>query len=97
LAGEALDAGAGGGVDDRTAAMPEHQLDLVLHGHERAAQVDRDQAVPFVVADLVNGLDRLLDAGVVEGDVQAAEPLDRGLQRRLELIAARHVASSTPR
>jgi hypothetical protein len=72
--------------------MPKHQLDLVLHGHERAAQVDRDEAVPFVVGDLVRRVDRLLDAGVVERDVQAPEPLNCRAQRRANVVGARDVA-----
>jgi hypothetical protein len=52
----------------------------VLHGDEHAAEVDRDQAIPFVVGDLVRRLDRLLDACVVEGDVEAAEALDRSVK-----------------
>jgi hypothetical protein len=72
--------------------MPEHEIDLVLHGHEGAAKVDRHQTVPLVVADLVDRLDRLLGACVVESRVEAAEPLGRGLQRRLDVVAACDVA-----
>src|SRR3954454_2529774 len=92
LAGEALDAGARRRVDDRAAATGEHELDLVLHGHERTAQVDRDEAVPLVVGDLVRRLDRLLDAGVVDRNVQAAEALDRRVQRRSNVVRARDIA-----
>jgi hypothetical protein len=79
------------------APRPEHELDLVLDGHERAPEVDGDQAVPLVVGDLVRGLDRLLDPGVVEGDVQAAEALDRRGQRVLDLLAARHITRDSER
>jgi hypothetical protein len=47
-----------------------HELDLVFHAHEDTAEVDRHEAVPLVLADLGGRLDRLLDAGVVEGDVR---------------------------
>jgi hypothetical protein len=82
LPGEPLHVGAGGGVDDRSAAVVEHELDLPLEGHEHAAEVDGDEAVELVFGDLVRGLDRLLDASVVEGDVEAAEPLNGRVQRR---------------
>jgi hypothetical protein len=47
----------------------------VLHAHEDAVEVDRHVAVPLVVGGLGGRLDRLLDARVVERDVQAAEAL----------------------
>jgi hypothetical protein len=80
------------GVDDHAAPVPEHELDLVLHAQEGAAEVDRHEAVPLAVADLASRLDRLLDTRVVEGDVQATEPLDGGLQRRFDVLAAHDVA-----
>jgi hypothetical protein len=67
----------------------EHELDLVRHAQESAAEVDCHEAVPFVVADLGGRLDRLLDARVVEGDVEAVEPLHRGLQCRFDVLGAR--------
>jgi hypothetical protein len=67
------------------------------HAHEGAAQVDRRQAVALIVADLVGRLDRLLDAGVVEGDVQATQPLDAGAQRRLDVVGPRYVAGDGER
>jgi hypothetical protein len=70
----------------------EHEFNLVLHAQEGAAEVDRHQAVPLFVGDLGGRPDRLLDARVVEGDIQAAEPLDRRVERRLDLVTARDVA-----
>ncbi len=70
----------------------EHELDLVLHAQESAAEVDCHEAVPLVVADLGGRLDRLLDARVVEGDVQATESLHRGVQCRFDVVGARDVA-----
>ena len=51
LAGEALDAGAGRGDDDEAAAAPERQLDLVLHGHERAKPA---RQIPQVLSEAQN-------------------------------------------
>jgi hypothetical protein len=78
LALEALDAGARRGVDDRAAAVLEHELDLVPHAHEGAAEVDRHEAIPLVLADLGGRLDRLLDARVVERDRRGALLVRRG-------------------
>jgi hypothetical protein len=39
----------------------------------------------------VRRLDRLLDACVVEGDVEAAEALDRSVKRRTDVVGARDV------
>ena len=72
--------------------MLEHELDFALHAQEDAAEVDRHEVVPLVVADLGGRLDRLLDARAVERDVEATEPLNAGLQRRLDVVAACDVA-----
>jgi hypothetical protein len=97
LALEALDAGAGRGVDDRAAAAGQHERDLVLHGDEHATEVDRHQAVPLRRRDRVGRLDRLLDARVVEGDIQAAEALDGRVERRPQLVVVGHVAGHRQR
>jgi hypothetical protein len=88
-----VDADALGGVVERRRLRQADQA--VLGGG--IGRLAHDQAVPLVVGDLVCGLDRLLDAGVVEGNVQAAEALDRRGQRRLDLVAARHVARDSER
>ena len=94
--GAALDAddpGARGRVHDRPAALLEDQRDLVLHAQEHAAEVDVDDPVPLLLV-VVRGRGRLLrlDAGVVEGEVQPPERLDRLRQGRLHVLGPRHVA-----
>jgi hypothetical protein len=92
LAAEASNAGARGGVHERTAALLEHERDLVLHAQEHAAKADPDDAVPFGLADLGDRLDGLFDAGVVEGQIEPPELVDGRLKRRLHILRTRHVA-----
>jgi hypothetical protein len=79
-------------VDHHAAAVAQHLRNLVLHAHERAAQVDVEDAVPLIEGDLVDESGLVLDAGIVEGAVDAIEPLDRFGDRCLDLIRLRHVA-----
>ena len=88
-----LDSRAGGGVDDRAAAVLEQQRDLVLQAQEHAFEVDGDDPVPFLFGDLGGRLGLLLGAGVVEGVVQAPEPLHCLGKRGLHVRAASHVAA----
>jgi hypothetical protein len=48
----------------------EHQRDLVLHAHEHAPEVDRDDPLPFLLGDIGRRVDLLFGAGVVECDVE---------------------------
>jgi hypothetical protein len=48
---EALDARARRGVDERAAAVLEHELDFLVHAHEGPTEADRQEPVPFFVAD----------------------------------------------
>jgi hypothetical protein len=92
-----FDAGARGGVDDRAAALLEHEPDLVFQTHEHAAQIDGEDPVLLVLAGLGGWLGSLLDAGVVEGDVEAPEFVDRGLERGLHVLRAGHVTADRDR
>jgi hypothetical protein len=51
----------------------EHERDLVFHAEEDATEVDVDDPVPLLLGDVGGRRDRLLDAGVVEGDVESPE------------------------
>jgi hypothetical protein len=92
-AGEADDAGTGGGVHDGAAAVPQHQRDLVLHAEEYAPDVDGEDPVALLLADVGRRLGRLFDAGVVERDVDAPEPVDRLRQSRVDIGALGDIAA----
>lgn len=64
----------------------------MLHAQEHPTQVDGEDPVPLVLGEPGQGLDRLLDTGVVEGDVHTAELLDRPVQRGLHLLEPTDVA-----
>jgi hypothetical protein len=49
---ETPDSGARGGVHDRPSAALEHQRDLILHAHEHAPEVDRDDPVPLLLGNI---------------------------------------------
>lgn len=66
--------GHGGDVDDLTVAAREHGLSLGLATHEEAARVHVESRVP-VGHGRVLGRRVLVDAGVVDGDVERAPTL----------------------
>ena len=68
--------GAGGDVEDRPAALRPHQARGGLAGEEEPAQVDLEDCVPVVLADLVGRLAHV-QAGAVDEDV---EPPERGVR-----------------
>ena len=81
-AGEALDAGARGGVDDRAAALSSISgISCFMHRNtpRRLMAMMRSHSSSVISAV---GLVACLDAGVVEGDVEAPERLDRRLAAR---------------
>jgi hypothetical protein len=49
----------------------------VSHAQEHTAEVGVDDAVPFRLGDVSGGRARLFDPGVVEGDVEPPECVDR--------------------
>jgi hypothetical protein len=70
IALDADDSGTRRGIHDRTAALLEHQRDLVFHAEEDAAQVDVVDPVPLGLVQLRGrGQLPLFDAGIVEGEV----------------------------
>jgi hypothetical protein len=70
----------------------EQQGNLVLHAKEHAAEIDIDDPVPLLFREFGRRRDRLFYAGVVEGEVEAPEGLDRLLQRGLHIVVPRHIA-----
>src|SRR5207249_4651062 len=76
-----------GRVHDRATSLLEDQRNLVLHAQEDTPQVDVDDPVPFLLV-VVGGRSRLprLDAGVVEGEVQAPEGRDCLVQGGFHIV-----------
>ena len=76
--------GHAGGIDDSAAAIFEHDWNFVTHGIENAPNVDVENAAIF-------GFGRLFertfpfDTGVVKGDVEAAEFIDREIDHRFHV------------
>jgi hypothetical protein len=93
LALEALDPGTGGHVDDGAATvLPEHLSDLGPGAQEHAGEADPEDAVPVALGGVGRGLDRLLDARVVESGVQPSEAFDGPVDGGLDIFFAGDVA-----
>jgi hypothetical protein len=74
-------------------AVVQHQRDLVLEAQEHAAQVDAEDPVPLGLGEVGQWLGVLLDAGVVERDVEVPERLDGLVECRLDLVGRGDVAA----
>ena len=72
FAGAGDEAVGGGDVDDAAPAAGGHGGDGGLHGEERGGEVERDDGVPAVGGEVGDG-GGVLDAGVVDEDVEVAE------------------------
>ena len=72
---EMADRGDRRDVDDRAAALPLHHRNDVLHGEERALQVDREHAVPVRLRHLDHAA-HFGDADIVVEHVDAAIGLE---------------------
>src|SRR5437773_2576460 len=94
---EAFDASARSGVYNRAASLLEHQRNLVFQAQKDAAEIDTDDAVPFLLGDFGSGRDWLFNACVVEGKVKASEYFYCLVQRSLHVFSARHVAPDRER
>src|ERR1700730_9315118 len=76
-----------GDVDDPPGFLREHVAQRLAAGPERRVQVPPDGVVPVLVGQVRHrrGLDQA--AGVVDEDVDAAEPLDRAVHHRVDVFA----------
>jgi hypothetical protein len=63
----------------------------------RNTEIDVGDPVPLLFREIGSRHDRLFDTGVVEGEVEAPEGLDRTVQRRLHVRGPRHVAPDRER
>ncbi len=81
------DRGDRGDVDDRAAALPHHHGNHVLHGEERALEVDREDAVPLGFRDIDHAA-HLGDADIVVEHVDAAVGLQASRDHRLDIPGA---------
>src|SRR6185312_9096537 len=77
-------------VEDQAAAVA-HDRERVLVHEERALDVDRDHVVEDVLGVVDDRRRVAEDAGVGEGDVEAAEALGRDAHRRGDLLGVGHV------
>src|SRR3546814_7449763 len=85
LAGHRADARRRRGHHDRAAAAPGDLRHDVLHAQPHAADVDGDDPVEVLLRLVLDPRDLALDAGVEQGDVDAAEPLDGGGDEAFDL------------
>jgi len=79
-----------GDVDDPTPALGLHHRDGGAAGVEGGGQDDGDQGVPFLFRELVHRRD-MLDAGVVDQDVQPPELTHGVSDQVLDLLRLGHV------
>jgi hypothetical protein len=70
----------------------QQQRNLVLHAQEDSTEVDVDDSVPLLRSKISRWLNRLFDAGVVEGEVEATECFHGLVQGGLNILHSRHVA-----
>src|SRR6266540_2183270 len=87
----------GSRVDDRPEPLRCHLTQLVLHAKEDAGQVDGEDAAPRFIVVLDDRRVGAFDAGVVEGAVQPAKLLDRGLDDRFHSLRDGDVAADEDR
>jgi len=67
----------------------------VLRHVERARQIDLQDLPPLIRIDVPNGCGGAGDAGIVDEDVDAAKPLRRLGDHRLDLAALANVAKAS--
>ena len=79
-------------VDDRAAsALLQHLLKFVFQAQPRAFEIDVNRPVPVFLALLDDGHPVTLDAGVIEGVVQAAKSRDGFFHHSFDISCPRHV------
>jgi hypothetical protein len=79
-------AGGGGHVHDRSAACLEHGGDLEFHREEDAAEIDRGHLIEVIDCQLGQRHRLVAVAGVVEGGIEAAVPLERPIDQGLHVV-----------
>jgi RHS repeat-associated protein len=77
--------------DSSTTALLEHLPNFVLEAEPNAFEIDVDRTIPVFFGLLVDGCPSALDPGIIEGDIQAAKPLDRFLYEHFNFRGFRHV------
>src|SRR5205814_2123464 len=84
-------AGDRGDVDDPAAPLGEHDADGGARDEEDGREIDREHAVPLLVADLPGELRAAGDPGVVHRDVESAPALVDGPDGALHVGGEGHV------
>jgi hypothetical protein len=70
-----------GREDDRAASAPEHGRHLILRAEKGAGQVGLERVMPACQRQVVGRSHLAEHAGVVERDVETAEPIHRGVDQ----------------
>src|SRR3546814_10956804 len=76
-------------VDDRAAALRRHDPRGVLGPQKNAARHHREACVPVVGLDFHDRAERAGDPGIVEGDIEPAPAVDRGLHQPRDIAFLR--------
>ena len=74
-------------IDDGAAALPRHHRDDVLHGEERAFEIDVEDMIPTRLRD-VDDIAHFGDADIVVEHFDAAIGLEAGSHHRLDIAGA---------
>ena len=82
-----------GGADDGSAvALRHHGARRLLRAQEKSLEAHVEILVPILLAEFEEGLARAT-VGVVDQDVNAAKPFEKGREHRLDLGAVGNIAS----
>lgn len=84
----------GGAVDDGAASLLPHVLQFKLHAGPHPAQIDRVHPVEVLEGGIGRLGEGVLDAGIVECQIQTAECSDSCPDHRFDFARIRHVAAN---
>jgi hypothetical protein len=83
----------GRGVHDGAAAGRQHRRNFVFHAEKYTLQIDVDEAIPGDFFFVGNGKPAGADAGIVEGDIQAAIGRNRALHHGAAIAFTANIAA----
>jgi hypothetical protein len=82
------------GVENHPAALPPHYRHRVLRRQEHRLRVDRHQTIELLLVGVGDRRRRLRQAGVVDDDIEASEPVDRRGDQRRDVVGRGNVRSN---